>query len=69
MNAIATPKSVPDAGLGVFTKKFRSRIGSRQMGELDRFSYPFLHMSFGAHLFGFRVPQRNANANIRADPW
>jgi len=38
MNAIATPKSAPDAGLGAFTKEFRSRTGSRRVGELDRFS-------------------------------
>jgi hypothetical protein len=40
MNAIATPKSAPDAGLGAFTKEFRSRTGSRRVGERDRFSYP-----------------------------
>ena len=39
MNAIATPKSAPDAGRGVFTNAFRSRVGSRRVGELDRFSY------------------------------
>ena len=39
MNAIATPESAPDAGLGAFTKEFRSRTGSRRVGERDRFSF------------------------------
>lgn len=40
MNAIATPKSAPDADLGAFTKEFPSRTGSRQVSKLDEFSCP-----------------------------
>jgi len=41
MNAIATPESAPDAGLGAFTKEVRLRTGSRRAGKLDKFSYPW----------------------------
>ncbi len=45
MNANATPKSAPDAGLGAFSKEFRLRTGSRRVGELDRFFYPYFRQA------------------------
>ena len=39
MNANATPKSALDAGLGAFTKEFRSGTGPSGLGQLDGFSY------------------------------